>query len=104
MLEFYAHESCGKCTPCREGTWWLVQVLTRLENGQGDAADLDQLLDQCENIAGRSFCALGDGATSPVVSSIQHFRDEYLAHLEHGGCPFDAAASTAWAPRQEVHA
>lgn len=105
--EFYKHESCGKCTPCREGTWWLVQVLTRLENGQGSAADLDQLLDQCENIAGRSFCALGDGATSPVVSSIQHFRDEYLAHLTHGGCPFDPAASTAWAPRnqgQEVHA
>jgi NADH-quinone oxidoreductase subunit F len=102
--EFYKHESCGKCTPCREGTWWLVQVLTRLENGQGSEADLDQLLDQCENIAGRSFCALGDGATSPVVSSVQLFREEYLAHLRHGGCPFDPAASTAWAPRQEVHA
>ncbi|TCJ21749.1 NADH-quinone oxidoreductase subunit NuoF [Nocardioides jejuensis] len=105
--EFYKHESCGKCTPCREGTWWLVQVLTRLEAGNGSEADLDQLLDQCENIAGRSFCALGDGATSPVVSSVQLFREEYLAHLEHGGCPFDAAASTAWAPRrqsQEVHA
>ncbi|TNM36321.1 NADH-quinone oxidoreductase subunit NuoF [Nocardioides albidus] len=101
--EFYKHESCGKCTPCREGTWWLVQALTRLENGQGTEADLDQLLDQCDNILGRSFCALGDGATSPVSSSIQHFRDEYLAHLSHGGCPFDPAKSTAWAG-QEVSA
>lgn len=101
--EFYKHESCGKCTPCREGTWWLVQALTRLENGQGSEADLDQLLDQCDNILGRSFCALGDGATSPVSSSIQHFRDEYLAHLSHGGCPFDPAKSTAWAG-QEVSA
>ncbi len=101
--EFYKHESCGKCTPCREGTWWLVQALTRLENGQGSEADLDQLLDQCDNILGRSFCALGDGATSPISSSIQHFRDEYLAHLAHGGCPFDPAKSTAWAG-QEVSA
>ncbi|MBM7518223.1 NADH-quinone oxidoreductase subunit NuoF [Nocardioides nitrophenolicus] len=101
--EFYKHESCGKCTPCREGTWWLVQALTRLENGQGSEADLDQLLDQCDNILGRSFCALGDGATSPVSSSIQHFRDEYLAHLQQGGCPFDPARSTAWAG-QEVSA
>lgn len=101
--EFYKHESCGKCTPCREGTWWLVQALTRLENGQGSEADLDQLLDQCDNILGRSFCALGDGATSPISSSIAHFRDEYLAHLSHGGCPFDAARSTAWSG-QEVTA
>ena len=97
FTEFYAHESCGKCTPCREGTWWLVQTLARLEKGQGTEADLDLLLDQCENILGRSFCALGDGATSPITSSIQHFRDEYLAHLTHGGCPFDPAASTAFA-------
>lgn len=101
--EFYKHESCGKCTPCREGTWWLVQALSRLEAGQGSEADLDQLLDQCDNILGRSFCALGDGATSPVSSSIQHFRDEYLAHLAQGGCPFDPAKSTAWAG-QEVSA
>ena len=92
--EFYKHESCGKCTPCREGTWWLVQVLARLEKGQGTEEDLEQLLDQCDNILGRSFCALGDGATSPITSSIQYFRDEYLAHLEHGGCPFDPVAST----------
>lgn len=101
--EFYKHESCGKCTPCREGTWWLVQTLSRLEKGQGSESDLDLLLDQCDNILGRSFCALGDGATSPISSSIQYFRDEYLAHLTHGGCPFDAARSTAWAG-QEVSA
>jgi NADH-quinone oxidoreductase subunit F len=95
--EFYKHESCGKCTPCREGTWWLTQTLSRLEKGQGSAEDLDLLVDQCENILGRSFCALGDGATSPITSSIQFFREEYLAHLEHGGCPFDPMASTAFA-------
>src|SRR6266540_1654662 len=67
--EFYKHESCGKCTPCREGTWWLVQTLTALERGQGSEGDLDMLLDQCDNILGRSFCALGDGATSPISSS-----------------------------------
>jgi NADH-quinone oxidoreductase subunit F len=95
--EFYKHESCGKCTPCREGTWWLVQVLTQLEKGQGREADLDQLLDQCDNILGRSFCALADGAVSPIMSSIEYFRDEFVAHLEQGGCPFDPAASTLFA-------
>jgi NADH-quinone oxidoreductase subunit F len=95
--EFYKHESCGKCTPCREGTWWLVQTLARLEKGQGEEADLEVLLDQCDNILGRSFCALGDGATSPITSSIEYFRDEYVAHLTHGGCPFDPAASTLFA-------
>lgn len=100
--EFYKHESCGKCTPCREGTWWLVQTLAALERGQGSEADLDLLLDQCDNILGRSFCALGDGATSPITSSIKFFRDEYLAHLTHGGCPFDAARSTAWAGQEAM--
>jgi NADH-quinone oxidoreductase subunit F len=95
--EFYKHESCGKCTPCREGTWWLVQVLAKLEQGEGAESDLDQLLDQCDNILGRSFCALADGAVSPVTSSIQYFRDEFIAHLENGGCPFDPSASTLFA-------
>ncbi|RAY15276.1 NADH-quinone oxidoreductase subunit F [Actinomadura craniellae] len=95
--EFYAHESCGKCTPCREGTYWYKLTLARLERGQGSEEDLETLLDLSENILGRSFCALGDGATSPVVSSIQLFRDEYLQHFEQGGCPFDPAASTLWA-------
>ena len=92
--EFYKHESCGKCTPCREGTWWLVQILKDLENGVGKAEDLEKLLDLCDNILGRSFCALGDGATSPITSSIQYFREEYLAHLSAGKCPFDPVAST----------
>jgi NADH-quinone oxidoreductase subunit F len=96
--EFYKHESCGKCTPCREGTWWLVQTLARLEDGQGSEADLEQILDQCDNILGRSFCALADGAVSPISSSIQYFREEYVAHLEHGGCPFDHARSTLFTP------
>jgi NADH-quinone oxidoreductase subunit F len=92
--EFYKHESCGKCTPCREGTWWLVQTLQRLEDGEGSESDLDLLLDLCDNILGRSFCALGDGAAAPIMSSIQFFRQEYLDHLAGGGCPFDPEAST----------
>jgi NADH-quinone oxidoreductase subunit F len=95
--EFYAHESCGKCTPCREGTYWMTQILRRLENGEGDEQDLATLLDTCDNILGRSFCALGDGATSPITSSIQYFRDEYIAHQQGGGCPFDPMASTLFA-------
>jgi len=91
--DFYAHESCGKCTPCREGTYWLKQVLHRIEAGQGEERDVDLLLDLCDNILGRAFCALGDGATSPVTSSVQLFRDEYEAHIEGHGCPFDPRAS-----------
>jgi NADH-quinone oxidoreductase subunit F len=94
--EFYKHESCGKCTPCREGTYWLVQILDRLERGEGSEADLGTLLDLCDNILGRAFCALGDGATSPITSSIQYFRDEYVAHVTGGGCPFDPVASTVF--------
>jgi NADH-quinone oxidoreductase subunit F len=101
--EFYKHESCGKCTPCREGTWWLKQITGRLEHGQGSEEDLEKLLDICDNILGRSFCALGDGATSPITSSIEYFRDEYLAHLTHGGCPFDRDASSLFA-RENVSA
>jgi NADH-quinone oxidoreductase subunit F len=93
-VEFYKHESCGKCTPCREGFWWLVQILDRLEEGHGTEADLDKLLDLSDNIAGRSFCALADGGIAPVTSSLQYFRDEYIRHFEHGGCPFDRDAST----------
>jgi NADH-quinone oxidoreductase subunit F len=95
--EFYQHESCGKCTPCREGTYWMVRVLDRLDRGQGTDEDLDKLLDICDNIAGRAFCAFGDGAISPVVSSIKYFRDEFIEHFKRGGCPFDSAATTAWA-------
>jgi NADH-quinone oxidoreductase subunit F len=90
--QFYAHESCGKCTPCREGTYWLAQIYERLESGTGHREDVDKLLDISDAIFGKSFCALGDGAASPVLSSIKHFRDEYVAHLD-GGCPFDPHAS-----------
>jgi NADH-quinone oxidoreductase subunit F len=95
--EFYAHESCGKCTPCREGTYWLVQLLTRIEAGRGTEADLDKLLDISDTINGKSFCALGDGAASPIISSLQYFREEYIDHLRLDGCPFDPARCTAWA-------
>jgi NADH-quinone oxidoreductase subunit F len=78
-IAFYKHESCGKCTPCREGTFWLDQILRRLVAGKGTSEDIDTLLDLCDNILGRAFCALGDGATSPVTSAIQYFRDEFEA-------------------------
>jgi NADH-quinone oxidoreductase subunit F len=78
-VEFYKHESCGKCTPCREGTWWMVQVLRRLEAGKGTESDIDLLLDMCDNMAGRSFCALADGTTACVTSAVQYFRDEFVA-------------------------
>jgi NADH-quinone oxidoreductase subunit F len=95
--EFYQHESCGKCTPCREGTYWMVRILDRLERGKGTDEDLDKLLDISDNIVGRSFCPFGDTAVSPAVSSIKYFRDEFLEHGKHGGCPFDPAAATLWA-------
>ncbi|HEY4421123.1 MAG TPA: NADH-ubiquinone oxidoreductase-F iron-sulfur binding region domain-containing protein, partial [Pseudonocardia sp.] len=75
---FYHHESCGKCTPCREGTYWLVQILERMVHGEGTEADVETMLDICDNILGRSFCALGDGATSPITSAIKYFRQEFL--------------------------
>jgi NADH-quinone oxidoreductase subunit F len=96
-IRFYQHESCGKCTPCREGSYWVVQLLDRLERGGGSEADLEKLLDICQNITGRAFCALGDSIEAPVKSSITHFRDEYIEHQRQGGCPFDPAASTIFA-------
>lgn len=76
-VEFYKHESCGKCTPCREGSWWLVQILMRIEAGEGQEGDIEKLLDLSDNIAGRSFCALADGTATIVKSCIQHFREEF---------------------------
>ncbi len=76
-LEFYKHESCGKCTPCREGTGWLVQILRRVVSGSGTMEDLDTLTDAAGNIAGRSFCALGDAAATPVLSGFKYFRGEF---------------------------
>src|SRR5690625_3307756 len=86
---------------CREGTYWMRLVLRRIEAGGGTEEDLDTLLDMCDNILGRAFCALGDGATSPVTSSIEYFRDEYRAHITEGGCPFDHSKSAlfSYTPR-----
>lgn len=80
-MDFYQHESCGKCSPCREGTYWLRQILHRLEAGQGREGDLELLEDICSNIGGRSFCALGMAAITPVQSGLQKFRDEFEAGL-----------------------
>ncbi len=77
FVEFYKHESCGKCTPCREGTWWLVQLLMAFERGEAKEGDVDKLLDICANIGGRSFCALADGAVAAVNSAVKHFREEF---------------------------
>jgi NADH-quinone oxidoreductase subunit F len=88
---FYAHESCGKCTPCREGTDWLRKILGRLETGQGRMDDLKTMQDIADGIFGRSFCALGDGATSPIVSGLKYFHDEFEQHVTGGGCPFPGA-------------
>ncbi|MGH2724058.1 MAG: NADH-quinone oxidoreductase subunit NuoF [Actinomycetota bacterium] len=88
FTQFYAHESCGKCTPCREGTWWLTKILYRMENGGGRLDDIDVMYDVGDNMLFKNFCALGDGAVSPIHSSIQYFRDEYVEHVTRQGCPF----------------
>ena len=79
--EFYQHESCGKCTPCREGTYWMKQIMLRLEAGKGKPGDVDLLDEVASNIFGRSFCALGDAAATPIKSAIALFRDEFEAGL-----------------------
>jgi NADH-quinone oxidoreductase subunit F len=89
FTQFYAHESCGKCTPCREGTWWLTKILYRMENGGGRMDDLQVLQDIGDNMLFKNFCALGDGAVSPIHSSLKYFRDEYAEHVERGGCPLE---------------
>jgi len=86
MARFYYDESCGQCTPCREGTGWLYRVLRRIEHGQGVEADLDLLLNMGSNIEGRTICALGDAAVAPVASAIKHFRAEFEHHIKHGRC------------------
>ena len=91
--KFYMHESCGKCTPCREGTRWLVQLLTKVEEGRGEPGDLDLILDVCDRILGRSLCALGDFAVYPVQSYIAKYREEFEQHIELGRCPFDGESS-----------
>jgi len=86
LIRFYQHESCGKCTPCREGTYWLKEVLERLEHGRGRKGDIDLLDDVAGNILGKSFCALGDAAAMPVQGFLKHFRAEFEYHVEHGRC------------------
>lgn len=86
MVWFFTHESCGKCTPCREGTVWLHQVLDRIEHGLGRMEDIDLLLRISDNISGKTICALGDSAIVPVQSSINYFRDEYEYHVKNKKC------------------
>jgi NADH-quinone oxidoreductase subunit F len=88
FTQFYAHESCGKCTPCREGTWWMSRLLRRMELGRGQMQDIDLMKDVGGNMLFKSFCALADGAVSPIDSSIKYFRDEYEEHVRLGRCPF----------------
>ena len=83
---FYFEESCGQCTPCREGTGWLYRIVHRIEKGEGRPEDLDLLLDLCENIAGRTICALGDAAAWPVQGFLKHYRSEFEYHIEHKRC------------------
>ncbi|MEY2635523.1 MAG: hypothetical protein RIS75_1463 [Actinomycetota bacterium] len=97
-LQFYKHESCGKCTPCREGTYWISDLLKRLEKGQGKIEDLDTIDDLCKQISGRSFCALGDAASTPFPAAMKYFRDEFAAGVHTAADQlFDPAASTVFA-------
>lgn len=86
MSYFYHEESCGQCTPCREGTGWLYRVVSRIENGQGRSEDLALLDDMTQKIAGRTICALGDAAAMPVQGMLRHYRDEFEYHIEHKKC------------------
>jgi NADH-quinone oxidoreductase subunit F len=90
LLFFYRHESCGKCTPCREGADWLLKLLTRIEAGEGRMKDIELLLDVSKNIAGKTLCPFGDAEVAPVVSTIKHFRAEYEAHVREGRCTIPA--------------
>src|SRR5882762_1394039 len=95
---FYFEESCGQCTPCREGTGWLYRMVNRIEHGKGRNEDLDLLTNVADNIAGRTICALGDAAALPVKSFIQHFRDEFRHHIEHKRCMVTAPGGYSTAP------
>jgi NADH-quinone oxidoreductase subunit F len=93
VAKFYMHESCGKCTPCREGTRWLVQLLEKIESGRGEEEVLDLLDAVCDRILGKSLCALGDFAVYPVSSYLRKYRAEFQAHVDGGGCPFEGESS-----------
>ena len=91
--KFYMHESCGKCTPCREGTRWMVRLLEKIESGRAEHSDLDLLRNVCDRVEGRSLCALGDFAVWPVASYIDKYRAEFEAHIDQGGCPYGGESS-----------
>jgi NADH-quinone oxidoreductase subunit F len=93
VAQFYMHESCGKCTPCREGTRWMVQILHALEDGESNQGELDLLLDVCDRILGKCLCPLGDAAAMPVASYVNRFREEFQRHIDEGGCPYGGASS-----------
>src|SRR5690606_41923156 len=83
---FYFDESCGQCTPCREGTGWMWRTANRIEHGEGTMQDIDQVNRLADNIQGRTICALGDAAAMPVRAFIKHYRDEFIYHIEHKRC------------------
>jgi NADH-quinone oxidoreductase subunit F len=97
-LEFYKHESCGKCTPCREGTYWITGVLEKFEHGHGQESEMETLTSLCSQIAGRSFCALGDAAATPYPAAMKYFRDEFVAATHTSADEqFDPVASYVFA-------
>ena len=99
---FYFEESCGQCTPCREGTGWLYRVVNRIENGQGRIEDLELLENVSDNIAGRTICAFGDAAALPVKSFLKHYRSEFVHHIEHKRCLVSKNIEPRWG-RSEAH-
>jgi NADH-quinone oxidoreductase subunit F len=90
LLYFYKHESCGKCTPCREGGDWLHKILTRIDNGEGEMRDIDLLVSVGNNILGKTLCAFGDAAATPALTTVKHFRAEFEAHVREGRCTIPA--------------
>jgi NADH-quinone oxidoreductase subunit F len=105
VAQFYMHESCGKCTPCREGTRWMVSILRKIEDGEASQGELDLLLNVCDRILGHCLCPLGDAAAMPVASYVAKFRDEYQRHIDEGGCPFhgDSTLDHVMAPVDQHH-
>jgi NADH-quinone oxidoreductase subunit F len=95
ISRFYFSESCGQCTPCREGTGWLYRMLTRIVEGKGTMADIDRLDNVAGKIEGRTICALGDAAAMPVRSFVKHFRHEFEYYVEHGRSIVDSAEGKA---------
>ena len=88
LMKFYAHESCGQCTPCREGTGWLAKIVGRIEDGRGREGDLELILDVCDNMMGRTICPLADAAVMPAQSFLWKFREEFERHIRGKKCPF----------------